>query len=440
MAAPDGHLVLFLHAHLPFVRHPEHEDFLEEDWLYEAITETYLPLILAARGWAQDGLRARLGISSSPALVSMLQDSLLMGRYRRRLGKLVDVARAQARVRAPGDPLAGPARAAADQLERLAHAFEAELGGDLVAALASLEAAGALEPATCVATHAFLPFYAVDRADARGHVKVAVRAHRATFGRNPPGVWLPECGYVPGLDQLLADEGLCYFFVDSHGALLADPPAALGVHAPLVCKSGVLAFPRDPEASRAVWSAEAGYPGDPRYREFYRDQGFELPEAELQSLLLPTGERRGIGLKYHRITGREVALGDKAPYDPAAAAEAVHAHATHFVAARRAQAAAFAARHQRPAVITVPFDAELFGHWWFEGPAFLDAVVRAAAATEDLRVSSPAQVIQEAGPFQLSTPAASSWGRAGYGEVWLNEENDWIWPPLHKAARRMRIL
>jgi 1,4-alpha-glucan branching enzyme len=291
-----------------------------------------------------------------------------------------------------------------------------------------------------VAAHAFLPLYAVEPGDARGHVRAAARAHRAAFGRHPPGVWLPECGYVPGLDRLLADEGLLYFFVDAHGALLADPPAALGVHAPLVCPSGVLAFPRDPDASRAVWSAESGYPGDPRYREFYRDQGFELPEAELQGLLLPTGERRGLGLKYHRITGRDVPLGEKAPYAPAEAEAAVRAHAAHFVAARQAQASAFAARHHRPAVLTAPFDAELFGHWWFEGPAFLDQVVRGAAATSSLAVSSPGQVIRGAGPFQLATPAASSWGRAGYGEVWLNEANDWVWPPLHRAARRTRAL
>lgn len=432
-----GALVLFLHAHLPFVRHPEHEAFLEEDWLHEAITEVYLPILRLARGWRRDGLGARLGVSVSPSLLSMLQDDLLMTRYRRRLARLVEIMSRQARAEPEGTALGQAYAFQRDHLEQLAHFFEAELDGDLVADLDALERDGVLELATCVATHAFLPLYAVDRDYASPHVRVAVRSHREVFGRNPPGVWLPECGYVPGLDQKLADEGLCYFFVDTHAVAFADPPPFLETHAPVVCPSGALAFPRDPEASRAVWSATDGYPGDPRYREFYRDLGFDLPADQLSGLLLPDGQRRHLGLKCHRITGRDVDLSDKLPYDRAAALEAVEAHAEHFVEARSRQARALARRLGRAPIISAPFDAELFGHWWFEGPEFLDRVVRAAVEAEDLVVVSPSQVIRHAGPFQMTTPAASSWGDRGYGEVWLNEKNDWVWPHLHHAAAKM---
>lgn len=433
-------LVLFLHAHLPFVRHPEHEDFLEEDWLFEAITEVYLPLIRVARGWVKDELRGRLGVSLSPSLLSMLQDDLLMRRYRTRLFRLIDLMAQHLRTSAPDSGLRGACAFQLSHLEGLADLFEVELGRNVVGALDTLETQGALELATCVATHAFLPLYAVQQEHAGPHIRVAVRKHRETFGRNPPGVWLPECGYVPGLDRQLAEAGLCYFFVDTHALAFANPPPQLGPHAPIVCDSGVLAFARDPEASFAVWSAAEGYPGDPRYREFHRDLGFDLDAEALQGLILGGGQRRHLGLKCHRVTGRHVELGDKEPYDRQAALHAVDEHARHFVQSRLRQGQRIAANHNRPAIMSAPFDAELFGHWWFEGPEFLDRVIREVEQTPGIEALSPGQVIAQHGPFELSTPAASSWGDRGYAEVWLNEKNDWIWPHLHHAAAQMSAL
>ncbi len=438
--AARNQLLLFLHAHLPFVRHPEHEDPLEEDWFFEAITEVYLPLIRVARGWAQDKLPIRLGVSLSPTLISMLQDELLMRRYRLRLCRLVEIIEGHARTLAAEDPMRSAVQFQTQHLHALVSLFEQELSCDVLGAFDSLERAGVLELATCVATHAFLPLYALEAHQAGPHIRAAVRKHRQTFGRNPPGIWLPECGYVPGLDQELADAGLCYFFVDSHALAFADPPPLLGTHAPIVCPSGVLAFARDPETSQSVWSAEQGYPGDPHYREFHRDIGFDVETDTLKGLILPGGQRRHLGLKCHRVTGQQVDLADKQPYERKAALRTVHGHAEHFVQSRAAQAQAASQRLERTAMICAPFDAELFGHWWFEGPEFLDRVVRTVAARADLAMVSPSQVITHSGPFQVSTPSASSWGHRGYSEVWLNDKNDWIWPHLHQMTRRFEAI
>lgn len=428
-------LLFFLHAHLPFVRHPEHDDFLEEDWLFEAILETYLPLIRIGFGWAEDELDARVGMSLSPTLTSMLGDPLLRTRFGRRLERLV---RLVDEMPWPQDDLRPALEDQRARLHGLRALYEDVLQRDLLGPLAELDKRGALELATCVATHAFLPLYARDLEDARPHVRVAVKAHRDVFGRYPPGIWLPECGFVPGLDRVLADEGLAYFFVDSHAFASAQPVPVHGVHAPVVCSSGTLAFARDPATARAVWSADEGYPGDGRYLEFHRDQGFELPEPLLQGLLQPTGARRHLGVKLHRITRRDLDLAQKAPYDPVAARSAVTEHAAHFLRRRRQAAESLASRVSRP-LFVAPFDAELFGHWWHEGPAFLDAVVRHAAGF-GLGVVSPTQVIRGGGPYQVSAPGASSWGVAGHGQMWLNEINDWIWPHLHHAAPRMAAL
>ena len=266
---------------------------------------------------------------------------------------------------------------------------------------------------------------------------LGARCYQHHLGRRPAGMWLPECGFVPGIDRVLADEGVNYFLVDSHALELADPPPVFGTYAPVVCPSGVFAFARDPESSAQVWSAEAGYPGDPRYREFYRDIGHDLDSASIARFLLPGGVRRNLGLKYHRVTGRDVPLHEKKPYHRAWALEAANEHAEHFVHARARRIHEVWTKTGRAPVIVAPYDAELFGHWWFEGPEFLDLVVRKSCTQSAYRLSTPSDVLDSGLEFQVAMPAASSWGAYGYSQTWLNSDNEWIWPHLHHATREM---
>lgn len=435
-----GHLILFLHAHLPYVRHPEYPHFLEEDWLYEAITECYVPLLRILEGWHRDQVPARLTMSLTPPLTEMLRDELLMKRYSEHLARLLDVAEKEVKRTAKDERFHFTATHYRDLYADTQKRFEKIYARDLVAQFAKMQDAGVLEVVTCTATHAFLPIFAVDPVYARAQLRVGVKNYRKHFRRNPPGIWLAECGYTPGIDQLLADEGLTYFLVDSHGVKFADPPPELSTFSPLVCPSGVLAFPRDPESSKQVWSADEGYPGDARYREFYRDLGYDAEELPPE-LLLPDGTRKNIGIKYHRITGRGIQLHEKQPYHRGWAMEAAEEHAGNFVFNRTKQFEHQQRMLARPPVIVAPYDAELFGHWWFEGPQFLDFAIRKAAYDQQVfRLSTPSDVIHSGLRMQVSTPAASSWGANGYGEVWLNDGNDWIWPHVHAAAERMAVI
>jgi len=431
-----GHLVLFLHAHLPYVRHPAHEDFLEEDWLYEAITDTYIPLLAVAERWQRDGIRARVTLSISPTLLEMLRDDLLVGRYARRLGRLLDLAESEVRRNANDERFRFTAEMYRDRIADALHRFETRYSRDLVATFKSLQDAGILEVVTSCATHAFLPCF--DAGYARAQIRIGAKCYREHFGRNPPGMWLPECGFVPGIDALLAEEGITYFFVDSHGVEYADPPPIFGTYSPIVCPSGVFAFPRDSQSSARVWSAEWGYPGDGRYREFYRDIGHDLDQPSIAPFRLADGSRRNVGLKYYRVTGRNVPLHEKQPYDRGAALEAAGEHANAFVSGRATQIEYWRSVLERPPVVAAPYDAELFGHWWFEGPEFLDVVVRRVACDQRAyRLSSPTDVMDSGLDFQVAMPAASSWGAYGHGNTWLNDTNDWIWPHLHRATAEM---
>lgn len=438
MTGGKGALAIVLHAHLPYVRHPEYPEFLEEDWLYEAITETYLPLLEVFDGCLRDGVPFRITMTLTPPLVSMLRDELLMSRYSRRLDALCELSDKEVD-RTRGDsrlgPLAWHYREHHYHLRRL---FHDRYKGDLVGAFKRLQDAGVLEIITCGATHGFLPLM-IHPESIRAQIQVACAHYRMHFGRDPRGIWLPECGYAPGIDRYLAAENIRYFFVDSHALANSVPRPRRGVYAPVYTPSGVAAFGRDSESSMQVWSAEHGYPGDPVYREFYRDIGYDADYEYIRPYIQPTGDRKNVGIKYHRITG-DVPLSDKELYDPKAAAARADQHAGNFLFNRTKQIEYLrSAFGNEPAPIVVsPYDAELYGHWWYEGPIFLDRLIRKAAVEQDvLQLASPVDYLARYPDQQLSQPPMSSWGAGGYSAVWLDQCNDWIYRYLHKASERM---
>jgi 1,4-alpha-glucan branching enzyme len=435
---PAGYWCPVLHAHLPYVRHPEHARFLEEDWFFEALTETYVPLLRVMDGLARDGVEFRLTMTLSPPLVSMMTDELLIGRYRGYLDDLVELARREVRRTRRGDPAFGElARFYLAEFEETRRYFRETWRSRILDAFRRHRDAGRLEILACAATHGFLPLMDPVPQAVRAQVQVGVQHYRRHLGRDPAGIWLPECGYFPGHEVFLKEAGLRFSFLEAHGLVDAHPRPRFGVHAPVVSPGGIVFFGRDMESSRQVWSAESGYPGDPDYREFYRDVGWDLPLDSLADFL-PDGQRKNLGIKYHRVTGRGVDLGAKAPYVRARALEKAAAHAADFVSNRSKQVAHLAARMDRPPVVVSPYDAELFGHWWYEGPQFLDFVLRRLDHERDaVKTITPSEYLALGGDIEVCQPPLSTWGAQGYAEVWLNGANDWIYPHLDMAAERM---
>jgi 1,4-alpha-glucan branching enzyme len=433
-APQRGYLLIILHAHLPFVRHPEHPTFLEEDWLFEAITECYLPLLEVLDRLANDRIDFAITLSLSPTLLAMLRDPLLQERYIRRLDGLIELACRELR-RTRRDPA----------LHMLAHHYHATFcrsrnlfagryKRSLVGGFKAFVDSGHIELMTTCATHAYLPLMDNNQPAMRAQIKAGIDCSTASFGSPPAGFWLPECGYDDSVDEVLGQAGIRYFFLETHGLLHGTPRPRYGVFAPARCPCGAAAFARDLCASKQVWSAHEGYPGDYRYRDFYRDIGFDLDYDYIRPFLHGDGSRTYTGIKYYRITG---AGGDKRPYDTCAAARAVCEHARHFVMSRQVQVQRLSGLMDRAPIVVVPFDAELLGHWWHEGPAWLEHTIRTAAASQSIRPAAPSEVLERYPDLQPLRPSPSSWGVRGFHEAWLNEKTDWMYPRLHTAARRM---
>lgn len=431
----QGYLAIVLHAHLPFVRHPEHEKFLEETWLFEATTECYLPLLQLLENWRQENLPVRLTLSLSPTLVSMWQDSLLQTRYSRHLEGLIELAEKELQRTWWDRELHELARFYHQRFLGLRELYQG-VQRDLVRAFAQYQETGQLEIITCAATHAVLPLLQ-HPPSIRAQVLIARDHHQRVFGRSARGFWLPECAYGEGVDAALLEGDFRWFIVDTHGLLGAQPAPRYGVFAPIYTPDGIAVFGRDPDASRQVWSKEEGYPGDPVYRDFYRDIGFDL-DLDYVRPYLPSPDQRGFtGIKYYSITG---AGSDKRRYDRALAVRRAGEHAAHFLQARLEQVRRLEGLTQHPPVLVAPYDAELFGHWWYEGPEFLDALVRQLAQQRTLSMITPWDYLSRYTTHQVATPMPSSWGEAGYWQVWVNETNAWILPHLRVAQERMSQL
>ena len=426
------------------MRHPEHEYFLEENWLYEAITETYIPLLDLFERLINDGVNFKIALSLSPPLMEMFNDELLRARYKRYLDQLIALTEQELQ-RTKGDIHFEPiVRMYRKRFRRVKYLFEDIYRKDLISAFRALQDTGKIEIIASAATHAFLPNLSIQPHAVKVQIKLGCEQYRKNFLRKPKGMWLPECGFSPGFDAYLRESGITYFFLDTHGIVHAKPLPQLSVYAPISCPSGVAAFGRDTESSKQVWSSWEGYPGDAAYRDFYRDIGFDLDVEYLKSHLHADMIRTFTGLKYYRVTGK---TDRKKPYVIHAAQKKAREDAHDFVKKKglqinrlsqifKTQKASF-----KP-IVTATYDAELFGHWWFEGLDWLESVLRKMGSNQkSFKTITPSEYLHLKGssiPFlPVCQPSLSSWGDKGYSEVWLNASNDYVYRHVLKTTERM---
>ncbi|MFH1453560.1 MAG: 1,4-alpha-glucan branching protein domain-containing protein [Armatimonadota bacterium] len=431
-----GYLSLILHAHLPFVRHPEYSDSFEENRFFESITETYLPLLRAYEKLAEEGVDFKLTMTISPPLMEMMADSLLLERYTHHLELLIELAEKET-LRLKNDETFRPlARIYLEEFKELHDLFVNKYHKKLINAFKKFQDRGNLEIITCGATHGFLPLLSVNPQAVRAQVKIGADNYRKHMGRSPRGIWLPECGYYPGLEQYLKEEGIRFFITDTHGVLYAKPRPKYGVYAPIYTKAGVAAFGRDVESSKQVWSAEEGYPGDYDYRDFYKDIGFDLDLDYIKPYIHESGERVFTGIKYHKITDKKSKY--KQPYNFHAAREKAASHAGNFMFNREKQVEHLYGLMKRKPIIIAPYDAELYGHWWYEGPQWIYYLCKKMHHDQNtVKLTTPFEYLEKEPKNQVCEPNLSSWGHKGYCDVWLEGSNDWIYRHLHKAAERM---
>jgi 1,4-alpha-glucan branching enzyme len=464
MKSPIGYVTFALHAHLPYVvNHGTWPHGME--WLHEAAAETYLPLLRVFDELEQEGLAVRANVNLSPVLLEQLAHPVFKDEFPKYLLRKIKAAHKDGEEFAvQGERhMAEVSQYWVQFYEQALRQFDA-LGSNIIRGFQRFYDSGAIEIITCGATHGYFPLLGTD-ASIRAQVRTGVETHERFFGRKPRGIWLPECGYRPagrwqfpvslngfgspqgrqpfyreGVEQILAEHGLEFFYVDTHlvdsstrftpyQLLAGDVPVALedvpenptkNFYRPYYAESPeqdthVAFFTRDPRTGVQVWSGDQGYPGDANYLEFHKKRW-------------PGGNR------YWRVTGPKIDLGLKQPYHPEIALERTREHARHFVHITTETLRRYGNNGAGAPILTAPFDAELFGHWWFEGPEWLKHV-----AQEFGKPESPLQLISCPDYLDQTPPAAyvalpeGSWGAESNNSVWLNENTAWTWKHIYPA-------
>ncbi len=419
-----GELALVLHAHLPYVRSSE-PGSLEEDWYFQALMECYLPLLAtlekSSKSKDQD---PKITIGLSPTLLSLFIDQELNNRFPSWLKVRIDLlATVPKEQKVPADHLS-------NNLKSLLKQWNSS--SNLINRFAELQKSQVVDLLTCAATHGYLPLLREHPGAIRGQLRTAVREHLRLFKVAPLGIWLPECAYYEGLDHWIMDAGLKYAVLDGHGLLHASPRPRYGVYAPICTKNGVAFFGRDSESTLPVWSAREGFPGDPLYREFHKDIGWELSADELSKIGVK--EPRPLGLKLYRVTEQTVSLKEKEIYEPSKANIRAKEHANNYLQKRRFQLDRLSNAMDISPLLVAPFDAELFGHWWFEGTVFLSELFL-QAKSQGINFTRLCDFLYNEPKIQLCNPSPSSWGKGGFHDYWLNERNAWIVPQWSKASK-----
>lgn len=373
-----GRFAMVLHSHLPWLK--GHGAWpVGEEWLYQGIATSYIPVIEALERLADAGHTEVLTLGITPVLAAQLDDpgtirnaGTWIGDWQWRTSDLPD--------RSAAHREAAAATHAQERLQYHRAGFSA--------ALRRLADAGVIELLAGPAAHPFQPL--LDERVAHFSLRTGLDDHRQRFGA-VDGMWAPECGYRPGLERIYADQGIGHF--------LLDGPTMLHVgrdthSAWTVGDSPVVAFGRDLSVTYRVWSPRRGYPGHHEYRDFH------VVDAD--------------GFRTRRVTASTVHGTQKAPYQPELAAMAVRRDAADFVEVVRRRLVELQ-RYRPDPLVVAAYDTELFGHWWYEGPAWLEQVLTLlpAAGVEVTTLRGAHDSV--AGSIH---PEAGSWGSGKDFRVW----------------------
>jgi len=469
MTDKRGAFTFVLHSHLPYCRMAGRWPHGEE-WLHEAASETYLPLLNALYDLLDEGASFRLTIGLTPVLTEQLADAQVLEHLELYLQEKIaaaekDITRFQ---QAQEPHLEHLARFYRDWYTRTRDTFHGRFGGDIVGAFRRLQDGGYVEIITSAATHGYLPLLSQD-SSIYGQLRAGVESYQQHYGREPRAIWLPECAYRPayiaddgqvrpGIESFLAELDLGCFFSETHTIEGGRPVGkaagdAIGPYGDIVRRyviptsaampqtkattyqpyyvpltiiggeqhSGVAVIGRNNRTGMQVWSADWGYPGDYDYREFHKKDGTS-------------------GLQYWRVSGTRVDLAQKDYYHPDWAQYKVGEHARHFSWLVQDLIQSYHAESGKFGIIAANYDTELFGHWWFEGVDWIREVLRALSQSEVVELTTASDYLDAHPPGDVLALPEGSWGMGGGHWTWDNTDTHWMWQPIHTAERWMESL
>lgn len=468
-----GYFAFVLHSHLPYVishgRWPH-----GTDWLCEAAAETYLPILKILNELVAEGKKPKITIGLSPVLCEQLSDDNFKKEFINYVRIKIEAAENDIREfkKENHQGLLASAEFWNDWYQTQLNHFN-EIDQDILAQFKKLQEEKVVEIITCGATHGYYPLLSRDES-LEVQTKLAVKNYEKHFGQKPKGIWLPECAYRPryewappvpingsqkaymrkGVDEFLSENGIEFFIIDSAllkggksiGAYLdrfeslrtlydqseknansrpeeegKTPREVYLVASKPESEKPVAIFSRDPDTGILVWSGEHGYPGDGNYLDFHK-------------------KRFPGGLRYWAVTSAKSDLADKVEYNKESALARIPENAAHFTGKVHDLLNDYKSEAGKPGILVAPYDAELFGHWWFEGPLFLKQVLANIADNPEIETTFLSDYLKKTNPSRVVSIPEGSWGEGNHHYIWLNDRNNWTWKCIYESEAKMNEL
>ncbi|MFW9988294.1 MAG: 1,4-alpha-glucan branching protein domain-containing protein [Candidatus Odinarchaeota archaeon] len=425
-----GFFGLVLHGHIPWCKKSGTWPAGEE-WLMEAMNETYIPMLNILRDLKERGINTAITINITPILAEQLADEYMKQRFTEYMENLISRAKNDIQRFKHNQVKKEIAEFHLKNFENTLDTYYHNYYRDLLGSFKWLQDEGMIELITCAATHGFLPLIESD-SGIFSQIQTAVDIHKKYFNKEPKGIWLPECAYRPkeykngkireSIDYWIKNAGIEYFFVDSHGILnaeLLEQKNKIGLNTNFGYKleTGVSVFGRNKKTSRQVWDAKIGYPGNEYYREFHKKD-------------------HESGLHYWRITSKELGKGEKLLYDIQKAKEIVSYHSNHFISVITEELSCLSDQYDMHGLLVSPYDFELYGHWWMEGIMWLKKVFELIFYNNDIEMITISDYLSKfEDSFSKIRMNESSWGEGGHFQVWKNPEHGWIWPYINGSIK-----
>lgn len=470
----QGNYVLILHTHLPWVLHHGAGPH-GVDWLNEAVAECYLPLLNGMNELLKEGIKPKITFDISPVLCEQLEHTDFKEIFIKYCDEKIHAAKSdESDFRNKGyDPHhIWLATYWAEWYTNRKSDFIHKYDKSIIGGLKELQDAGAIEIMTCAATHGYLPLLGYDKS-INLQIKTAVENYKKHFGRAPRGIWLPECAYRPtyewhsylpvepfhskrlrpGIEQFLSFHDIKYFVTDEKLLKESRPLGTFLDHnkenfVPLSSPSFVhkpwnfdkspmrlyevasdekteygsaTAFVRHHDISMQVWSGQVGYPGQPDYLDFHK--------KHLASML-----------RYWRVTDNKADMMYKTLYHPDWTRDKIDHQSMHFINIIENSLGYYKNITGITGSLTTPFDTELFGHWWFEGPDFIKSLIRGLHNSPYVNMVTASEEYFRTQPEQVISIPEGSWGVNNNHDVWSNDNNKWTWEMIYNDELRLSKL
>ncbi len=413
---------------------PPECDKLKLNSFFEAISDSYIPLLQMFERLVQDQVSFKIGLVLPPVLCSMLDDEKIQKLYIDFLDKRIALGKKEM-TRCKDNPQAlSIATATTEKNKEIKKSFVDDYKKNLLAQFVQFQKQGLVEILGTCATDIFMPYYADLPESLSAQIEMGLQSYKKCFGELPEGFYLPEFGYTPGIETIIRSYGYSYTILHSRSILLAGNPPENGIFYPVRTDNSLVAYTADPYIDEYIYSEE-GWSSNEVYRNENRDIGFELDLKKLTPVMEEKTARCSTGYKYWKKDFNDAS---EVSYDYEKASDQARNHALDFIQ-RKIELLSKAELYVKNADFVVSvccIDENKIRRQWSEYLLWLEAVIRNAAAN-DLTLASCGEILPKASSLERIEPYYSAGTGDGYGENLLSSKNCWMMRYVRKATERM---